>query len=142
MQEDKHPLFDTVDTLEAVLRVVPPMLRTLTFRLERMREAAGANFSTATDLADYLVRKGLPFREAHEVVGGVVRHGLAQGREMAAMSLDELRRFSPLIGPDVHAALTVEASLAARAVIGGTAPDAVKQALARARALVGPEPRR
>jgi argininosuccinate lyase len=142
MQEDKHPLFDTVDTLEAVLRVVPPMLRTLTFRLERMREAAGANFSTATDLADYLVRKGLPFREAHEVVGGVVRHGLAQGREMLAMSLDELRRFSPLIGPDVHAALTVEASLAARAVIGGTAPDAVKQALARARALVGPEPRR
>jgi argininosuccinate lyase len=88
------------------------------------------------------VRKGLPFREAHEVVGGVVRHGLAQGREMLAMSLDELRRFSPLIGPDVHAALTVEASLAARAVIGGTAPDAVKQALARARALVGPEPRR
>ena len=142
MQEDKHPLFDTVDTLEAVLRVVPPMLRTLTFRLERMREAAGANFSTATDLADYLVRKGLPFREAHEVVGGVVRHGLAQGRELAAMTLDELRRFSPLIGPDVHAALTVEASLAARALIGGTAPDAVKQALARARALVGPEPRR
>jgi argininosuccinate lyase len=142
MQEDKHPLFDTVDTLEAVLRVVPPMLRTLTFRLERMREAAGANFSTATDLADYLVRKGLPFREAHEVVGGVVRHGLAQGRELAAMTLDELRRFSPLIGADVHAALTVEASLAARAVIGGTAPDAVKQALAHARALVGPEPRR
>src|SRR5882724_6667813 len=142
MQEDKHPLFDTVDTLEAALRVVPPMLRTLTFRLERMREAAGANFSTATDLADYLVRKGLPFREAHEVVGGVVRHGLAQGRELAAMTLDELRRFSPLIGADVHAALTVEASLAARAVIGGTAPDAVKQALAHARALVGPEPRR
>ena len=142
MQEDKHPLFDTVDTLEAVLAVVPPMLRTLTFRLERMREAAGASFSTATDLADYLVRKGLPFRAAHEVVGGVVRHGLAQGRELAAMSLEELRRFSPLIGADVHAALTVEASLAARAVIGGTAPDAVKQALAHARALVEPEPRR
>ncbi|HEY5726520.1 MAG TPA: lyase family protein, partial [Methylomirabilota bacterium] len=142
MQEDKHPLFDTVDTLEGVLRVVPPMLRSLTFRRERMREAAGASFSTATDLADYLVRKGLPFREAHEVVGGVVRHGIAQGRELAAMSLDELRRFSPLIGADVHAALTVEASLAARAVIGGTAPDSVKQALAQARALVGPEPRR
>ena len=70
MQEDKEPLFDSVDTLEAMLpRACRPMLRTLTFRLERMREAAGANFSTATDLADYLVRKGLPFREAHEVVG-------------------------------------------------------------------------
>jgi argininosuccinate lyase len=142
MQEDKEALFDTVDTLEAVLRVAPPMLRSLTFRVERMREAAGANYSTATDLADYLVRKGLPFREAHEIVGRVVRHGIANKRELGEMSLEELRGFSPLIGGDVHAALTVEASLAARAVTGGTAPEAVARAVAAARRLVGPEPRR
>ena len=142
MQEDKEAFFDTVDTLEAVLRVVPPMLRSLTFRVERMREAAGANYSTATDLADYLVRKGLPFREAHEIVGRVVRHGIANKRELGEMSLEELRGFSPLIGADVHAALSVEASLAARAVTGGTAPEAVARAVAAARRLVGPEPRR
>ena len=142
MQEDKEALFDTVDTLEAVLRVAPPMLRSLTFRVERMREAAGANYSTATDLADYLVRKGLPFREAHEIVGRVVRHGIANKRELGEMSLEELRGFSPLIGADVHAALSVEASLAARAVTGGTAPEAVARAVAAARRLVGPEPSR
>jgi argininosuccinate lyase len=142
MQEDKEAFFDTVDTLEAVLRVVPPMLRSLTFRVERMREAAGANYSTATDLADYLVRKGLPFREAHEIVGRVVRHGIANKRELGEMSVEELRGFSPLIGADVHAALSVEASLAARAVTGGTAPEAVARAVAAARRLMGPEPRR
>jgi argininosuccinate lyase len=142
MQEDKEALFDTVDTLEAVLRVVPPMLGSLTFRVERMREAAGANYSTATDLADYLVRKGLPFREAHEIVGRVVRHGIANKRELGEMSLEELRGFSPLIGADVHATLSVEASLAARAVTGGTAPEAVARAVARARRLVELEPRR
>jgi argininosuccinate lyase len=142
MQEDKEALFDSVDTLEALLRVIPPMLGSLTFRVERMREAAGANYSTATDLADYLVRKGLPFREAHEIVGRVVRHGIANKRELGDMTLDELRGFSPLIGADVHAALTVDASLAARAVTGGTAPEAVARALAAARQLLGPEPRR
>jgi argininosuccinate lyase len=142
MQEDKEALFDSVDTLEALLRVIPPMLGSLTFRVERMREAAGANYSTATDLADYLVRKGLPFREAHEIVGRVVRHGIANKRELGDMTLDELRGFSPLIGADVHAALTVDASLAARAVTGGTAPEAVARALAAARQLVGLEPRR
>ncbi|OGK78847.1 MAG: argininosuccinate lyase [Candidatus Rokubacteria bacterium GWC2_70_16] len=135
MQEDKEPLFDSVDTLRAVLAVAPPMLRSLTFKVERMREAAGAHYSTATDLADYLVRKGLPFREAHEVVGRTVRHGLAQGKELGDLTLEELRGFSPLIEADVHRALTVEASLAARAVLGGTAPDAVRRALAAARAL-------
>jgi argininosuccinate lyase len=140
MQEDKEPLFDSVDTLEAIFRVLPPMLRSLTFRTERMREAAGAHYATATDLADYLVRKGLPFREAHEIVGRVVKDAIARRVELAALSLDDLRRYSPLIGPDVHAALTVEASLAARDVTGGTAPAAVARALAQARALVGTAP--
>jgi argininosuccinate lyase len=141
MQEDKEPFFDSVDTLRAVLEVMPLLLRSLEFRLERMRAAAGAHYATATDLADYLVRRGLPFREAHEVVGRVVRHGIERRRELADLPLEELRRFSPLIGDDVHAALTVEASLAARAVPGGTAPDAVKRQLESARALVAGDPR-
>jgi len=141
MQEDKEALFDSVDTLEAVLGVTPPLLRSLTFRLERMRAVAGAHYATATDLADYLVRRGLPFREAHEVVGRIVGHAIERGLELDALPLDDLRRFSPLLGDDVQAALTVEASLAARAVPGGTAPDAVKRQLELARALVAGDPR-
>ena len=137
MQEDKEPWFDSVDTLEAILTVLPPMLAGLTFRVERMRRAAGENFATATDLADYLVKKGLPFREAHEIVGRVVRHALERGKELDGLTLDELRGFSPLVDKDVHAALSVEASLAARNVVGGTAPEAVRRALADARRLVG-----
>jgi argininosuccinate lyase len=136
MQEDKEPLFDTVDALEGILRVVPPMLGSLRFRVERMRELAGAHYSTATDLADYLVRKGLPFREAHEVVGKAVRRGIEGGRELGQLPLDELRGFSPLIGADVFEAITVDASLRARAVVGGTAPDAVRRQIALARELV------
>ncbi|HUM16478.1 MAG TPA: argininosuccinate lyase [Candidatus Nitrosotalea sp.] len=140
MQEDKEPLFDTVDTLEAMFSVLPPMLGSLSFRAERMREAAGAHYSTATDLADYLVRQGLPFREAHEVVGKVVRHAIARGRELGDLPLEELRQFSSSIGRDVYPALTVEASLRARAVLGGTAPDAVRQQLAHAKALLAHDP--
>ncbi len=109
MQEDKEPFFDSADTLEAILTVLPPLLGSLTFRTERMRAAAGEHFATATDLADYLVRKGVPFREAHEVVGRVVRHALDTGKTLEAVSLDELRRFSDRFGADVAAALSVEA---------------------------------
>jgi argininosuccinate lyase len=137
MQEDKEPWFDSVDTLEAILAVLPPMLTGLTFRTERMRRAAGESFATATDLADYLVKKGLPFREAHEIVGRVVRHAIDAGKELEALTLEELRGFSPLIEKDVHGALSVEASLAARNVTGGTGPQAVRRALADARRLVG-----
>jgi argininosuccinate lyase len=136
MQEDKEPLFDSVDTLDAILGVLPPLLASLTFRTERMRAAAGEHYATATDLADYLVRKGLPFRQAHEIVGRVVRHALEAGRPLDALPLDTLRRFSPLIEGDVSRALTVDASLRARAVTGGTAPEAVQRALAQARALI------
>jgi argininosuccinate lyase len=136
MQEDKEPWFDSVDTLGAILTVMPPMLASLSFRPDRMRRAAGEHVATATDLADYLVRKGLPFRDAHGVVGRVVRHEIEQGKELDALTLDELRGFSPLIDADVHAALTVDASLRARAVTGGTAPEAVQRALAQARALI------
>jgi argininosuccinate lyase len=137
MQEDKEAWFDSVDTLLAILAVAPPMLGSLTFDTERMRRAAGEHFATATDLADYLVRKGLPFREAHEVVGKIVRHALDTGAALEALPPATLRRFSPLIGDDVASAITVDASLRARAVTGGTAPDAVRRALAHARLLVG-----
>jgi argininosuccinate lyase len=136
MQEDKEPFFDSVDTLDAILGVLPPLLASLTFRTERMRAAAGEHYATATDLADYLVRKGLPFRQAHEVVGRVVRHALEAGQALDALSPETLRRFSPLIEADVREALTVEASLRARAVTGGTAPEAVRRALGQARALL------
>jgi argininosuccinate lyase len=137
MQEDKEAFFDSVDTLEAIGGVLPPMLGSLAFRTDRMRMAAGENFATATDLADYLVRQGLPFREGHEIVGKIVRYALDRGVTLEQLSLDELRRFSDRFAADVHQALTVEASLRARAVTGGTAPDAVRRALARAREMVG-----
>ncbi len=136
MQEDKEPFFDSADTLEAILGVLPPLLASLMFKMERMRAAAGENFSTATDLADYLVRRGLPFRQAHEVVGRVVRHGLDHGKALDALTLPELRRFSELFDADVTRVLSVDASLRARAVTGGTAPEAVRRALETARALV------
>ncbi len=136
MQEDKEPLFDTVDTLGAMLRVLPPLLASLTFRVDRMAAAAGAHYATATDLADYLVKRGLPFREAHEIVGRTVRYGIEQGKELGELTAAELERFSPLLGPDAVEAITVEASLRARHVVGGTAPEAVHAALIRARALI------
>jgi argininosuccinate lyase len=136
MQEDKEPFFDSVDTLDAILAVLPPMLASLTFRTDRMRRAAGENFATATDLADYLVRKAVPFRQAHALIGKIVRFCETEGKALDGLSLVELRRFSPLFDDDAKDALTVEASLKARAVIGGTAPDAVRRSLALARSLI------
>ncbi len=138
MQEDKEPFFDAVDTLEAILGVLPPLLASLTFRTERLRQAAGEHYATATDLADYLVRRGVPFRQAHEVVGRIVRHALEQGRPLEALSLEELRRFSDRFEADVAQALTVEASLRARSLTGGTAPEAVRRALEHARTFLTP----
>ena len=136
MQEDKEPFFDSVDTLQAILAVVPPMIGSLTFRTDRMRQAAGENFATATDLADYLVKKGLAFRQAHGVVGKIVRFCEVEGKALDGLSIVELRRFSPLFQDDAKDALTVEASLRARAATGGTAPEAVRRSLALARTLI------
>ncbi|HLC41063.1 MAG TPA: argininosuccinate lyase [Methylomirabilota bacterium] len=136
MQEDKPPLFDSVDTIEAIATVLPPLLRTLKVNAERCREAAAGNFSTATDLADYLVKKGLPFREAHEVVGRVVRHALETKRSLEELPLETLKNFSSFFETDVKEAVTLEASLAARNIYGGTGPDAVRKALAEAKELL------
>ncbi len=132
-QEDKEPLFDTVDTLRASLRVFADMIPAISPKREQMRAAARSGFSTATDLADYLVRKGVPFRDAHEVVGRAVAFGVKEGRDLADMSLEELRQFSTQIEADVFDVLTLEGSVAARDHIGGTAPAQVRAAVGRAR---------
>lgn len=132
-QEDKEPLFDTVDTLVDTLTIYADMLRGVTVKPEAMRAAVLQGFATATDLADYLVKKGVPFRDAHEVVARAVRAAEASGRDLADLPLDELRTFNPMIAEDVYAVLTPEGSLAARDHFGGTAPNQVRAAVARAR---------
>jgi argininosuccinate lyase len=132
-QEDKEPLFDLVDTLIDTLRVFAGMMSGLTVNADAMRRAASEGYATATDLADYLVKKGLPFREAHEVVARAVRFASERGVDLAALSLADLQRFSSAIAEDVFHALTLEGSLQARNHIGGTAPDQVRAAIVRAR---------
>ena len=132
-QEDKEPLFDTVDTLTTSLRVFAELLGGIQVNAEAMRRAALEGYATATDLADYLVKKGAPFREAHEAVAQAVRFAEGRGCDLAGLTLAELQQFSPLIGADVFAALTLEGALKARSHIGGTAPARVKQAIAKAR---------
>ncbi len=132
-QEDKEPLFDTVDTLVASLRVFGEMLGGIEVKADAMRKAALEGYATATDLADYLVKKGVPFREAHEAVAQAVRFAEGRGCDLAALKLPDLQQFSPLIGKDVFAALTLDGALKARSHIGGTAPARVKAAIAKGR---------
>jgi argininosuccinate lyase len=133
-QEDKEPVFDAIDTVKDCLRAFADMIPAIQPRKEKMYEAAKRGFSTATDLADYLVRKGVPFRDAHEIVGKSVGYGVQTGKDLSEMSLTELQTFSSIIEQDVFAVLTLEGSVAARNHIGGTAPAQVKAAVGRARA--------
>ena len=132
-QEDKEPLFDTVDTVVDTLRIFADMAGGITVKPEAMRSAALQGYATATDLADYLVKKGLPFRDAHEAVAHAVRACDDLKIDLAEMSLEQLRAFSPLVGEDVFAVLTLEGSVAARDHVGGTAPNQVRAAIARVR---------
>ena len=132
-QEDKQPLFDAHDTVAACLRVFGAMLPNLAVEREACRAAAAKGFSTATDLADYLVKKGLPFRDAHHAVGSAVAYAGAKNCDLADLSLDELRRFSPLVEQDVYQRLTLEGSLRGRNHYGATSPEQVRAAIARAR---------
>ncbi len=136
-QEDKEPLFDTVDTVIDTLRIYADMITGVKVKTEAMRDALTQGYATATDLADYLVKKGLPFRDAHEVVARAVRTAEDSGRDLPELGLDELRAFSELIGQDVFDVLTVEGALAARNHIGGTAPEQVRAAIAQARRQLG-----
>ncbi len=133
-QEDKEPLFDTIDTVKGSLRVYADMMARVQVKKEQMREAARRGFSTATDLADYLVRKGVPFRDAHEIVGKAVRYGIESEKDLSDMTLPELHAFSEVIEADIADVLTLEGSVAARNHIGGTAPERVREAAQAARA--------
>ena len=131
-QEDKEPLFDTVDTLTQTLRIYADMITGIKVKPEAMRRAALQGYATATDMADYLVKKGLPFRDAHEAVALAVRFAEQRGCDLADISLDELKNFSALIEDDIYQVLSLEGSLASRNHIGGTAPNQVQAAIARA----------
>ena len=133
-QEDKEPLFDTVDTLAGTLRILTEMVAGIQVKPAAMEAAARRGYATATDLADYLVKQGLPFRDAHEVVAHAVKLGLQRGVDLAELSIDELKALHPLIGDDAPAVLTLRGSLQARNVRGGTAPAQVLAQVARHRA--------
>ncbi|MFZ6861797.1 argininosuccinate lyase [Undibacterium sp. Ji67W] len=132
-QEDKEPLFDTVDTIIDTLRIFADMATGISVKPDAMRAAALQGYATATDLADYLVKKGLPFRDAHEAVAHAVKTCVEKGCDLSDMSLAELQTYSALIGEDIFEVLTLEGSVAARDHIGGTAPNQVRAAITRAR---------
>jgi len=136
-QEDKEPLFDTVDTLTDTLRIFIEMVAGITVKPEAMERAALRGYATATDLADYLVKKGLPFRDAHEVVAHAVKGAIAQGADLAQLPLATLQGFHAAIGEDVFEVLSLRGSLNARNVLGGTAPAQVRAQVARHRARLG-----
>ena len=129
MQEDKENYFDARDTWLKCMHVFTEMLRTATFRVERMEKSASAGFANATDCADYLVKRGVPFRDAHAVAGRLVAHCLEKGCALDDLSLDELRAFSPAFGEDVYGAISLQSCVAARSLIGGPAPERVLAAV-------------
>jgi len=133
MQEDKEAVFDSFDTVHACLEISSTVLRNLSVNVERANAASATGYMNATELADYLVRKGVPFREAHEAVGKVVMYALEQKKELGELKLEEFMKFSRLISSDVFECLTLESTLNAKAAKGGTAPSAVETALAEAR---------
>lgn len=139
LQEDKEGLFDTVDTLQSALPLLRDMVRTLTVRRERARAMVAEDYSAATDLADYLVRRGLPFRQAHAVVGALVLRLSRQGRLLADVTLEDLREGSDLFGADALDAVRPESVVAARRNLSGTAPDSVTSQLERARRSLTPQ---
>jgi argininosuccinate lyase len=136
MQEDKEGFFDTVDTVLSTLEVFAGMIKSLRIKTENTRRAAERGYILATDLADYLVKKGEAFRTAHEIVGKLVSYATEKGKSFSELSLAEYKRFSPLFGEDVYS-ITIESSLAARDIVGGTAPKQVARALAKAKKTIG-----
>ncbi len=125
MQEDKEPLFDSIDTVLASLKIFAPMISKMTVNEEKMRQAALRGYSTATDLADYLVRKGIPFRQAHHIVGKTVAYAIEQDKNLDELSLEELQKFSPMIASDIFDYITLEASVNSRNSYGGTSAESV-----------------
>ncbi len=139
MQEDKEALFDTIDTLSGSLRVMATVLRNVKVNTEAARQAASTGYLNATDLADYLVRKGLEFRKAHELVGRVVTRAIEQGKPLEEITLEEYQAFSDLFGDDLYATLSLESSLGSKSAIGGTSAERVGQSLVNARSEIDHE---
>jgi argininosuccinate lyase len=137
-QEDKEPLFDTVDTLADTLRIMAEMTGGIVVKPEAMERAALKGYATATDLADYLVRKGLPFRDAHEAVAHAVKIAIQRGLALTDLTLAELQLLQPAIGPDVYEVLSLQGSMNARQVLGGTAPVQVLAQIERHRLRLSP----
>jgi argininosuccinate lyase len=135
LQEDKEGLFDSVDTLLSTLEVFAPMVASLHIRSDHISRAAEENYTLATDIADYLVKKGVPFRQAHAIVGNLVRYAIDNQKTLLEIELSEYRKFYPDFENDVKS-ITVESSLATRNTSGGTAPEAVEKALAAARRML------
>jgi argininosuccinate lyase len=133
MQEDKEPLFDSIDTVKGSLKIFADMIAEMNVKAENMRIAAARGFSTATDVADYCVTKGVPFRNAHEIVGKTVRYCIENNKDIPELTLDEFKQFSDVIGEDIYDFVTLEASVNARRATGGTARSAVESEIARAR---------
>jgi len=138
MQEDKEALFDTIETLDGSLRVTATVLRNIRVKSDRMREAATQSYSNATDLADYLVRKGLEFRKAHELVGQIVMNAIEQGKSLEQVSIEDYARFSELFSEDVYESLSLDASVSSKQAVGGTSAERVRLALSKARDEMGP----
>jgi argininosuccinate lyase len=137
MQEDKEAVFDAFDTVRSSLSVSATVLKNISVNKEKVRSAAASGYMNATELADYLVRKGVPFREAHETVGKIVMRAIEQAKELEQMSIEELQQFSALIEDDVYEALSLERTLGSKSQIGGTAREIVETALAEARKMLG-----
>jgi len=136
MQEDKEAVFDTLDTTRMCLRVAAIVLSNVSVKADRMKKAASIGYLNATELADYLVRRGAAFRTAHEAAGKTVVYAMSQKKELGELSIDEFRKFSDDVGDDVHEALSLERTLESKASIGGTSPERVREELARARDLL------
>ncbi len=137
LQEDKPPLFDTVDTVKACLNILNEMFPGIKFNTKRMYEAASEDYSTATDIAEYLVKKGLPFRKAHEITGKLVLYCVSGKKKFEELTLKELKRFSPLISDDIYPLMKTEKSVNEKRSTGGTSPDEVKKQIKRLRRVIG-----
>jgi argininosuccinate lyase len=133
MQEDKEAVFDTADTVSGSLKMAITVLQNIRLSEVKTAEAAARGYMNATELADYLARKGMPFRQAHETVGSIVLHAIARGRELQELELDELRSFTDLIEEDIYEALSLEKTLATKSQLGGTSRERVLEALSEAR---------
>ena len=139
LSEDKEQVFDSIDTLLASLRIMAPMIAKMTVNAEKTREAADRGYSNATDLADYLARKGVPFREAHHVVGSMVNYCIKHQKRLDDLTMDEYKQFNEKIEEDIRHEIALETCVKARKSYGGTAPETVRHQISVARDVLARE---